>query len=376
MNIHQVKKPARRINYKFLRSLGIKSYGEDNLYPQRLRDLINSSRNGRTCVERRASYIEANGITPEEVGVFQVNSGGDTLNDLVHLIAEDVAYYDGLAIHVNYTIEGKISSISHVPFECCRLAEEIEGGGVPAIFTHVDWSGQTSQGGKVIPVNSTTVARYHTFDARPEVVLREIEEAGGVENYNGQILYLSRAGRNTYPLPLADAILTDLSTDEALSNVNYRNARNNFMPAGAFVVKRGLNANESNSSMADDLATFQGDTNLGKLLIFEVETEEDMPKWMPIQGESYDGKFANTSKDVMESIYALFNQEGFARLRSGSVGFSSDILEQVKIEYAEAVVKYQRLIVRALHQILAGADFVEKIEIEPLFRKNETDNNA
>lgn len=379
MKVSQVRRPGERYSSPYSRSLGIKMYGEGNLYPQMLRELINASRNGRTCVERRASYIEGNGIASSSLSSFVCNKRGETLDDTVHLIAEDVAYFDGLAIHVNYTITGEVASIAHVPFEACRLEEPDEGGVVKHIVIHTDWRGCASKNGKTIPVNESTVEKFHTFDPRRDVVLSQIEEAGGISEYRGQILYISRNGRNAYPLPVADAVITDLSTDEAMANVNYRNARNNFMPAGAFVVRRGLNANENDHSTAEALSQFQGDTNLGKLLVFEVETEEDVPKWLSIQGENYDGKFSNTSKDVMESIYAIFNQEGFARLRTGSVGFSADIIEQVKREYSEACAKYQRLISRALVMIFkawpsSGYDAPESLQIEPLFKSVENED--
>lgn len=80
---------------------------------------------------------------------------------------------------------------------------------------------------------------FPVFNPSPDVVQLQIQAAGGIEFYKGQILYISRAGRNAYPLPLVDVVLTDMSTDEGLSNVNNRNVRNNFLTAGMLITKRG-----------------------------------------------------------------------------------------------------------------------------------------
>lgn len=378
MNIGQTKKVEKRVEATYVQTLGIKSFGEDNLYPQMLRGLINASRNARTCVERRATYIEGNGIVNQALADAVVNIAGDTLDDVHHLIAEDVAYYDCLAIHVNYNIEGKIASMTHIPVENCRLVEPDEQGIVRYIAIHPDWSGRSTVAGQRVKVNADTIECLPVFDPRPEVVLAQIAEAGGIYNYSGQILYMSRSGRNAYPLPVADVVVTDMSTDEGLANVNYRNVRNNFLPAGALITRRGIDDNESNDSALQALSNFQGDVNAGKLMCFTVETNEDKPEFMPFEAKNYDAAFVNTAKDTMESIYAAFNQESFARLRDGSIGFSSDIVSEVKIEYAQQVTKFQRLISRAYKAVLenwVSGELpyfgVADIQIEPLYKSTE-----
>ena len=65
MNVKHTKKPETRVDVKYLSSLGIKTYGDNNLYPQTVRDIVDSSPTGRTCVERRSTYIEGNGLASQ-----------------------------------------------------------------------------------------------------------------------------------------------------------------------------------------------------------------------------------------------------------------------------------------------------------------------
>lgn len=53
------------------------------------------------------------------------------------------------------------------------------------------------------------------FNPRKNVVLSQIDKAGGLEYYKGQVLWVSMAGSNTYPLAIYDSVITEMSTDEA-----------------------------------------------------------------------------------------------------------------------------------------------------------------
>lgn len=142
MNVKHTKKPETRVDVKYLSSLGIKTYGDNNLYPQTVRDIVDSSPTGRTCVERRSTYIEGNGLASQAVGRNRVRHARKTVDDVHHLCADDVAYQDGLALHVNYNILGQIVSMAHVPFENCRLEEEDDDGVISHIVVHPDWRGK------------------------------------------------------------------------------------------------------------------------------------------------------------------------------------------------------------------------------------------
>lgn len=56
MNVNDLKKKSnRRVDTGYLRNLGIQSYGDDNLYPQHLRNIIAASSTGSECAERYAN---------------------------------------------------------------------------------------------------------------------------------------------------------------------------------------------------------------------------------------------------------------------------------------------------------------------------------
>lgn len=362
MNVKHTKKPETRVDVKYLSSLGIKTYGDNNLYPQTVRDIVDSSPTGRTCVERRSTYIEGNGLASQALAETVCDTRGNTVDDVHHLCADDVAYQDGLALHVNYNILGQIVSMAHVPFENCRLEEEDDDGIISHIVVHPDWRGKKTRGGKAVKVTIETIEVFPVFNPLPDVVQLQIQAAGGIEFYKGQILYISRAGRNVYPLPLVDVVLTDMSTDEGLSNVNNRNVRNNFLTAGMLITKRGQGSStvdgdkdgvSSDDGFTEEFEKLQGDTNSLKIMQVEIETDEDKPEFVPFKTNNYDKEFTATTKAVTDNIYAALNQETFGRLRSGNIGFTGDLANDVKREYCEQVAKQQRMLSRAYQAIFS-----------------------
>lgn len=369
------KKSSRRIDTTYVSSLGIQTYGEDNLYPQVLNNIIAASSTGSGCVERLANFIEGNGLRNLDLSELVINRKGDTMDDLHTLICSDVAKFNGFAIHVNYNIFGQIVELQYVPFENCRLVEEDDNGYVSHIVLHPDWTGAKTRNGKLLRVDKRNCDYINVFNPTKEVVLAQIEAVGGIEYYNGQLLWVSMAGKNTYPTGKGDAVATEMSTDEGLSNVKYRNVRNNFLPAAMIITKRGSNLENysdrpsmQGDDFSDTLVHLQGDTNAGKLMEITLENDEEKPEVLHLNAQNYDKEFTVTDSSVIERIYSAFGQEAWYCIRIGKVGFSGDILEDAFEYYNSIVSKQQRLIERTFRAIFKHwhTPVADDFSVEPL----------
>lgn len=363
MRVHELKKKSsKRVDVSYLQTLGIQTYGEDNLYPQTFRNILAASSTGAECLDRFADFIEGNGFRDVPFSESVVNRKGDTADDIHALVCRDVAYYNGLALHVNYNIYGDIVELHHVPFENCRLAESDDNGYVGKIAIHPDWSGQKTRGGKVIKVAKENIDYIDVFNPDKRVVAAQIEAAGGIEYYKGQVLWVSLSGKDIYPTGKGDRVVTEMSTDEGLANVKYRNVRNNFLPAAMIFTKKGTNitfdqdgneidSRDDDDSFSDSLLQLQGDTNCGKLMEVTLETDEDKPEVVTLNSQNYDKEFTVTDISVTERIYSAFGQEPWYCIRIGKVGFSGDILEDAFEYYNSIVSKQQRLIERTFTRV-------------------------
>ena len=56
------------------------------------------------------------------------------------------------------------------------------------------------------------------FNPDPDIVLEQIENAGGIDSYKGQILWQSLDGQFIYPTASYDSAITEISTDEGLGD--------------------------------------------------------------------------------------------------------------------------------------------------------------
>ncbi len=350
------KKAGSRLDVEFIRQLGIQSYGTDNLYPQTLRQIIMASSTGAECLDRYADFIEGYGFRDIPFSEYEVNRRGETVDDIHEAVCRDMAMYNGFALHVNYNVDGKIVELHHVPFENCRLEDEDSNGYVSKIAVHPDWSGKKIRAEKPIKVDKSHTDYINVFNPRKEVVMAQIDYVGGIEYYKGQILWVSGSGKNTYPVGRADRVVTEMSTDEGLANVKYRNVRNNFFPAGMMITKKANPYNLGDRFVDDDgfqdtIKQLQGDTNASKILEVQIESDEERPEFVELNAKNYDKEFSVTDASVVERIYSAFGQEPWYCIRIGKVGFSGDILRDAFDYYNSLVTKQQRMIERVFTRI-------------------------
>lgn len=79
--------------------------------------------------------------------------------------------------------------------------------------------------------------------------------------------------------------------------------------------------------------------------------EEDIPKFVSIEGANFDKKFQITDASTIERIYAAFGQEPWHCIRTGRTGFSGEILRQAYEYYNSYVDTERRVISRAFVKI-------------------------
>lgn len=382
MNANNVIRPPKRFSTDYLSTLNIQTFGSDNLYPQRMYDIIQNSPTGSSCMDMHIRFIEGNGLRNTDFSEYICNRRGETVDDILQLIAQDMGYHRGFAIHVNYNLACEITEVQYIPFMDCRLEEEDDNGQILRVVLHPDWAGEKTRKGRKITVDEKHIDRIFLFNPNPKVVMKQILASGGIENYKGQILWFSMDGKYQYPKPIYDKVVTCLSTDEGLDNVKYRNVRNSFMLSGMFIHKKGSNFQEYDENgnplpsksdevdFAQSLDAFQGDVNCCSIMDITLNSEDDKPEFITVEGTNYDAKFTCTETSTVERIYSAFGQEPLYCIRSGKLGFSGTVIEEA-YEYCNSIVsKERRAISRALKKIFdrwfEDANATDDYEIEPL----------
>lgn len=361
MNVKTAKKAEKRVDSVSLSNLKIQSYGYNNLYPQEIMRLVACSESASSCMDRYVSFIQGNGFKDEGFAAKIINRDGDTPDDLLLQLSSDVGGFRGIALHVNYNAFCDPVEINVIPFEHCRLGETDDEGYISKIAVHPDWTGKTKRNGKILRVSEENIDYIDVYNPDKRVIAAQIGKAGGVENYKGQVLWVSESGWGAYPKPVYDSVVSQMSTEEGLGNISTRNARNNFQPGGVLITRKSQNIpidDESgagrqieDTSIADSLSALQGDINTGKVAHIEIEHDEEKPEFINFQGNNYDKDYTVTTTTAGQKIYAAFNQEIWYRIMNGSIGFSSEILRDAYEYYSTVTSKERRMIERAFEKI-------------------------
>ncbi len=79
---------VKRVVIKPNKTDGILNYDEDNAYPQRVLDIINSSGTGTLCTDLMAKFIYGNGFKDKALGKLVVNKKGLTANQLLRKLSK------------------------------------------------------------------------------------------------------------------------------------------------------------------------------------------------------------------------------------------------------------------------------------------------
>jgi hypothetical protein len=309
-------------------------------------EIVGASVTGGSCVNRYRDFIAGKGFANDTIYQMLLNEQ-ETADDILQLLAFDYAFFGGFAIHVNYNANYQIVSIHHVPFENVRLGKpNEETGKVTELFVHPDWGKRNTS---VRKWKKDDIVNINFFDPSPETIEEQV--AGNWADYKGQILYFSNKGKKVYPLPIYDQALTDMNTEEAVSDITNRNASNGFLPAGMFVevledsdIKKDSDGRtpDTDNDTEKALKQWQGSKNACKIGYIQVPTKEDVPQFIKMSGVNYDKEYTVSRDAVKDSIGRAFNQPPILRSENVGSGFGAEILEQA-YNYYNSVTEHERL---------------------------------
>lgn len=362
MKVAEIKN-ARPFATRNDKSLGIQTYGEGNDFPQRVQKIVGASGTGKSCVDVYKAFITGHGINDHILGDMVVNSERQTVNKVIRAAADDLAMFNGFALHVNYNAAYEIVELRHVPFEHLRFEKaDDKTGEFRRVAAHPDWAREFEG---IRKFKKTDIIFYDLFDPTPATILSQVNVAGGWGNYNGQIYYYSGSGGYTYPSPIFEPELTDMRSEEALSNVVNRNVANNFLTAGAIVDKNNSDQSEEEAQATQEsIEQFQGDSKACSLMYMQVTSDDEVPEVLSFRGVNYDKEFTATQSYVPDRIGRVFNQPPILRAVDVGASFGADLMVNA-YNYYNAKTSAERDILRdvfaeIMHywwQELAGNDF-------------------
>ncbi|HTH83358.1 MAG TPA: hypothetical protein VL490_10505 [Mucilaginibacter sp.] len=322
----------RRILVRPNQTFGILNFDLDNAYPQRMLELVAGSPTAKDCWNKRAKFIAGNGFEEKDLGKQVINQKGLTLAKLLKAIATDKALFTGFGIHVNYNANYKISSVNYVKFEDIRMGDIDCPDTADKYALYSDWGRKTWKN-----IMRSKITFLDKYDPNPESILQQVKDAGGWENYKGQLYYFNPEV-DDYPLIEADSVWEDFETEAGIKIFNNREVTTGFLPSTMlFMQSRREEAdntkldsdeysyNNQPSQLEKDLGAFQGAKSAQKIIVIEYEDESQKPEFQPYSIQNNDKLFETTERSVEARIIKgfsipkeLINAEKSSGLSNGS----------------------------------------------------------
>ena len=348
------------------------TYGDGNLYPQEIANLIYASKTASAAVEKMTENIICEGFKNEEFRNI-TNDNGLNMDDILENTANDLARFKGWAWIVQYGLrEGGYVPVGvyNVPFEYVRAEKSENYLKDPKIYkwrVFNNWDRQTVKATQVMQ-NSTV---YNTYD--PKNAPNEIADCGGLENYNGQLLYVNLCTTRPYPISTFHSVRNEMDAENKNGKYVSRTLGRGFHMC-SIVTHGEFETDQEQQDFTDTLAEMMGSENAGSVLTVRNNNIEQKDKFItvdqlgsPIDRELYKAYVEPLRKDIAISAYNI----PLPLIDSSLLTFSNasgEVIRELQKVYRNSLSKVRQRISRELAQMF-GID----ISITEINNKFETD---
>ena len=348
------------------------TYGDGNLYPQEIANLIYASKTASAAVEKMTENIICEGFKNEEFRDM-TNDNGLNMDDILENTANDLARFKGWAWIVQYGLrEGGYVPVGvyNVPFEYVRAEKSENYLKDPKIYkwrVFNNWDRQTVKATQVMQ-NSTV---YNTYD--PKNAPNEIADCGGLENYNGQLLYVNLCTTRPYPISTFHSVRNEMDAENKNGRYVSRTLGRGFHMC-SIVTHGEFETDQEQQDFTDTLTEMMGSENAGSVLTVRNNNIEQKDKFItvdqlgsPIDRELYKAYVEPLRKDIAISAYNI----PLPLIDSSLLTFSNasgEVIKELQKVYRNSLSKVRQRISRELAQLF-GVD----ISITEINNKFETD---
>ncbi|WAX10931.1 hypothetical protein BV741P2_00035 [Phocaeicola phage BV741P2] len=348
------------------------TYGDGNLYPQEIANLIYASKTASAAVEKLTENIICEGFKNEEFRNI-TNDNGLNMDDILENTANDLARFKGWAWIVQYGLrEGGYVPVGvyNVPFEYVRAEKSENYLKDPKIYkwrVFNNWDRQTVKATQVMQ-NSTV---YNTYD--PKNAPNEIADCGGLENYNGQLLYVNLCTTRPYPISTFHSVRNEMDAENKNGRYVSRTLGRGFHMC-SIVTHGEFETDQEQQDFTDTLTEMMGSENAGSVLTVRNNNIEQKDKFItvdqlgsPIDRELYKAYVEPLRKDIAISAYNI----PLPLIDSSLLTFSNasgEVIKELQKVYRNSLSKVRQRISRELAQLF-GVD----ISITEINNKFETD---
>ena len=259
---------------KEVKQAGIESYDLDNNYPSRMERLINGSVTAKSSAGMLARFLIGKGFKDDELNKLEV--GRDryerpiTAFKLLRQIANSLSFYAGFYVRAQFDANILVTKLVHEDFRYCRFGKKDTQDYSGKIVVYNNWD--KSKFGKRIQTKD--FLQISVWNMKESVIQAQIDKAGGIKKYNGQMFFAFEEEYYLYPLSPIDPVHYDADTENQISKFKNGELRRGFY------LKKIIHHNRFETQKdAEDFTKkvmgFQGGGHQSSILVIEGTFDEN-----------------------------------------------------------------------------------------------------
>ena len=315
--------------FKENKTKGFTTFGEDNLYPQKLIDLYNKSPKHNAIVNQKSSYIAGESFeiyaddTLKKAKAFDKLRNINAFEDYESFntkISQDFELFDGYYIEVIWNkAKTEIAELYHLPFQNVRLGKD-------CAYYSEDWSNSRE-----------AVVEYPLFNP----TTRENKQVYAFKMY--------RAGQGKYPLPSYIGALKYIEIDVEIGNYYLSNIKNGFFAQTVIQMFKGQpTPEEMRIAKRRFKKNYQGAEaeESGGLIIMYNEQNEKPAEITNLQPSDFDKQFQQLNDQVQEEIFVghrVSTPVIFGIATPGTLGQRNEIIEGYELFQTSYIEPRQKI---------------------------------
>ena len=338
---------------------GVESYDADNLYPQRYQLLRQSSPQADSSLSLFFDYLFGFGFD-DNVDSVIVNRAGGTLYDVLHQIVKDYVQFRSFALLFQYNLNLEKTEVTAVEFKNVRMAKRTSQGVVPFYYVSDDWHHAR---------RLDQLTRYYKYLPSPVDVAHQIEHAGGIDRYPGQLWYYTPE-KDRYPLSTFDAVTPSVIADAYTQKYKANTAKNGFSSTHVFKDPQVYEDSDAGRSKRDNtrdmLRSMRGPQD--GIIWMKVGPNKDLLEaklFEKIDHADQDEKHKYTEQTAKENIIDHFKQPRalFSRFSGNALNQSAEIFEQGSRQYTRVCSRDVKRIERGLAEMRSGFTLLDNLDL-------------
>lgn len=350
---------------------------EDNLYPNRVKYLIENSPTAFRSAKMMSKFITGLGVTDENILNKIIDK---TLNLNVDgfssMLAKSLAYQNGFFVHISYKFdvdsnEFKANYSRVLPFEDVRIGRMDDDGYLGKFYVK-NWEERSSFSNK-----GNDVKEFYSFTRKRDEIMEQIKDnwkktnknkpfdlTEAIQSFPGQCYYYNPYFGDIYPLSHIHPVINDCDTEYRIGSYTNGSFRNGML-GKTIVLTDGVVDEDEVDEM---LQSFLGDESPSNMLYYPItlgdgRTFEDVIKFIQLKPQ-YDEKFfEQTLKRLKTNIMACFNnipEQLISNSERSLFGVNSEAFKEMKQLYSEQCSEEREAIVKFFKDVYdLEIEFVE-----------------